>query len=242
MNAETKIELPPDVQLIAALADALPELGTVAKTKDNPHFKSKYADLAAVIGALQPLAKHGLWFQQIPVDCDGGVAFETFYIHNSGARMSAGVTTIPVDRSNAQGYGSAQTYCRRYALQAAFGLAADDDDGNAAADAAPAEAPKPKRENWGGRYPNKTSLKQAMHRHHAEIERIGLHGVMDDLDAYLTSPEYQDYITQASEHAPAYLDGKLPDSAPPEFIQTFTLEQKARDMIALRGNNAMEEV
>ena len=51
--------------------------------------------------------------------------------------MSAGITHVPVQKSDAQGYGSAQTYCRRYALMAAFGLAADDDDGNAAAKASP---------------------------------------------------------------------------------------------------------
>lgn len=145
MNAQTKIELPADAQLRAALAKALPELGSVHKNKNNPAFKSSYADLAAVIGALEPLAKHGLWFRQVPVECDNGIALETFYIHESGAEMTAGVTRIPVDRGNAQGYGSAQTYCRRYALQTAFGLAADDDDGNAAAKAPPKAEYKPER-------------------------------------------------------------------------------------------------
>lgn len=90
--------------------------------------------------------------------------------------------------------------------------------------------------NWGGRYPTKTALKQAMHVHHAELERIGIEGVMDDLTDYLTSPEYADFIATAQEHAPYYLDGERHPDAPPEFIQTFTLEQKARDLIALRGN------
>lgn len=137
MNAQTKIEVPPDAQLRAALAAAMPELGTVSKNKDNPHFKSRYADLAAVIQSLEPLKAHGLWFRQVPVEAETGVAFETFYLHTSGAELSAGVMHMPVDRGNAQGIGSAQTYCRRYALQAAFGLAADDDDGNAAAAAPP---------------------------------------------------------------------------------------------------------
>lgn len=104
------------------------------------------------------------------------------------------------------------------------------------------EAPEtpPKRENWGGRYPTKTALKKAMHTHHAELERLGIEGAMDDLEDYLQSPEYQDFIAQASEHAPYYLEGDLPDSAPPEFLQTFKLEAKARDMIVLRGNMAGE--
>tara|TARA_R110000868_G_C10835031_1_gene759657 strand:+ start:25 stop:888 length:864 start_codon:yes stop_codon:yes gene_type:complete len=97
--------------------------------------------------------------------------------------------------------------------------------------------PEPKKaKNWGGRYPTMTALKQAMHTHHAELERMGIESVMDDLDGYLTSPEYLDYIAAASEHAPYYLEGERHPNSPPEFIQTFTLEQKARDMIALRGN------
>jgi len=94
----------------------------------------------------------------------------------------------------------------------------------------------PKRENWGGRYPTGTALKRAMHVHHAELERLAIEGCMDDLDAYLQSPEYLDYVAIATEHRPFYLEGPLPEGTPPEFVQAFRLEQKARDMIALRGN------
>lgn len=100
--------------------------------------------------------------------------------------------------------------------------------------ASPAEPAK--RTNWGGRYPNKTKLREARVTHHAELERLALEGVMDDLDNYQTSPEYQDYVKLAGEHFPSWLDGELPEEAPPEYIQTFALEQKCRDMIALRGN------
>ena len=100
-------------------------------------------------------------------------------------------------------------------------------------------SPAPK--NWGGRYPTKTALKKAMHEHHAELDRLRLHGALSDLEGYMTSPEYQDYIAVAGIHAPAYLEGPLPESAPPEFVQTFALEQLAKDAIALRGNQALEE-
>lgn len=102
--------------------------------------------------------------------------------------------------------------------------------------------PSAKPKNWGGRYPTATALKNAMHEHHAELRRLGDEGSQDDLDAYLASPEYGDYIAQASEHRPFYLEGDLPDSAPPEFTQTFALEQRARDMIALRGGRAAEPI
>lgn len=106
----------------------------------------------------------------------------------------------------------------------------------------PAVAEEKPPRNWGGRYPTKTALKRGMHVHHAELERLGVEASMDDLDDYLSSPEYQDFIKQAGEHAPFYLEGERHPDQPPEFVQTFTLEQKARDMIALRGNVAAEPV
>jgi hypothetical protein len=94
--------------------------------------------------------------------------------------------------------------------------------------------------NWGGRYPTKTALRKARTTHHAELERIGVEGTFDDLDEYLTSPEYVDYIKIAGEHFPLWLEGAIPpelqEQMPPEYVQTFKLEQKARDMIAVRGN------
>ena len=91
-------------------------------------------------------------------------------------------------------------------------------------------------ENWGGRYPTKMALKKAMHVHHAELERLAEEGSRDDFDGYLSSPEYQDFITQAGEHAPYYLEGDRHPDAPEEFVQTFTLERRASDRIAMRND------
>lgn len=130
MNAQSKIE---PVSLPALLAQVLPTLGAVYKNKKNPAFKSSYADLSAVLEAIAPIAEHGLWFRQVPVQIDGGIGIETFYVHESGAELSAGITPVPVNKNDAQGLGSAMTYGRRYGLMTAFGLSSEDDDGNAAA-------------------------------------------------------------------------------------------------------------
>ena len=131
--------------IIAALAKALPEVGAAIKDANNPHFKSKYADLGSVIDAIRPVVAHGIWFRQKTVPTAGHTAaVETFYVHTSGQELSAGITDAPVTKNDAQGYGSALTYCRRYGLMAAFGIAPEDDDGNAASKAAPAKAkPEP---------------------------------------------------------------------------------------------------
>lgn len=131
MNAQTKIEADPVSRLEAALAAVLPTLEGAKKNSNNPHFKSKYADLGSVIDAIRPAADHGIWFRQVLHEGERGVTIETLYT-GFGATISAGTLFMPADKTNAQGYGSALTYARRYALQTAFGLSAEDDDGNAA--------------------------------------------------------------------------------------------------------------
>jgi hypothetical protein len=120
-------------QLFAAMAKAFPLIESATKDKINPHFKSKYADIASVVDAIKPaLIKHGLFFAQITHDTDGGVCVETIVCHESGESMGFGKLSVPASKQDAQGFGSALTYARRYSLMSAFGVAAEDDDGNAA--------------------------------------------------------------------------------------------------------------
>lgn len=124
-----------DDKICAAYVAAFAELEAATKTANNPHFKSKYADLPAVIDAIKPhLSKHGLAFMQMPKPSEGGVAIETILIHSSGERLSMGVLFVPANKHDAHGYGSALSYARRYGLLCCFGLsqALEDDDGNAA--------------------------------------------------------------------------------------------------------------
>lgn len=130
--------------LFKAMAHAFPDIESATKDKTNPAFRSKYADLAAVVEAIKPaLVKHGLFFAQRTHEQPGGVCVETIVCHESGEQMSFGKLFVPATKQDAQGYGSALTYARRYSLMAAFGVPAEDDDGNAAAKAKQAEAAKP---------------------------------------------------------------------------------------------------
>lgn len=118
--------------LAAALAKAQGEMENAGKNSVNPHFRSKYADLAEIINTVRPvLAKHGLSITQFP-SYDGTLAHvETVIAHESGEWMS-GVTSSPVQKADPQGIGSATTYLRRYSLAAVCNLAQEDDDANAA--------------------------------------------------------------------------------------------------------------
>lgn len=120
-------------ELAAALHKAQKNIKAALKDSTNPHFKSKYADLSSVIEAVkQPLLDAGLVFTQGVHDAEGGVAIETMLLHTSGEWLSS-TLRIPASKQDAQGFGSAITYGRRYGLQALCGVPAEDDDGNAAA-------------------------------------------------------------------------------------------------------------
>ncbi len=131
--------------IATALASAQINMGKALKQANNPHFRSKYADLGSVMDACLPaLNEHGIAVIQPTGEDDTGRFVETIMIHGeSGEQLSCRVPLI-VSKNDMQGYGSAVTYARRYGLMAMAGIAPEDDDGNAAAKAAPKqEPPKP---------------------------------------------------------------------------------------------------
>lgn len=130
MNAPKKVEAE---SLAQAMAAAFAEIEGATKAANNPHFKTKYADLTSVIEAIKPaLVNHNLFFTQNPRPHERGVEIETILHHAGGETFSLGSLFVPADKNNAQGFGSALTYARRYALVTAFGVPVEDDDGNAA--------------------------------------------------------------------------------------------------------------
>ena len=132
MNTSSSIK-----ELALALHKAQKNIKAALKDSTNPHFRSKYADLSSVIDAVkQPLLDQGIVFLQGVSGVENGVAVETMLLHVSGEWMSS-TLEIPASKHDAQGYGSACTYGRRYGLQSMCGVPAEDDDGNAATASAP---------------------------------------------------------------------------------------------------------
>lgn len=123
-------------ELAAALAKAQGEMKNAVLNKVNPHFKNRYADLAAIRDAvIPPLTKHGIAVVQA-LDASSVL---TRLVHTSGQWIES-VCPIP-NGGDMQKMGSAITYARRYSLSAICGIAADeDDDANAAS--TPASGPK----------------------------------------------------------------------------------------------------
>ena len=107
------------------LHEAKLEIGKVAKNAKNPHFKNTYADLNALIEAVEPiLLEKGLVLLQ-PIK-EGKVFTVITDITNSYSVES--YIDLPINL-NPQQLGSAVTYFRRYTLQSLLSLQAVDDDG-----------------------------------------------------------------------------------------------------------------
>ena len=116
------------MKIYAKLHEAKKEIGVVKKNAKNPHFKNTYADLNALIDAVEPiLLEKGLIMLQ-PIK-DGKVYtqiidIDTFESVESCIDLSPNLT--------AQALGSQITYYRRYTLQSLMSLQSDDDDGQKA--------------------------------------------------------------------------------------------------------------
>ena len=123
--------------IAAALAAAQAQMGKALKSANNPHFKSKYADLSSVVDATMPaLNANGIAVIQPMQESETGRVVMTKFIHTSGEVLECAIPLI-VAKNDMQGLGSAITYARRYGLMSLAGIAPEDDDGNAAAKAAP---------------------------------------------------------------------------------------------------------
>lgn len=175
--------------LSAALAKAQGEMKNAPLNKTNPHFKSRYADLAAIRDATIPaLSKNGLAIIQFTtLDDDGRMKLHTRLSHSSGEWVES-VYPLPVDKP--QVMGSAITYGKRYSWSAMCGISADeDDDGNAAQ-----EAPAPKQQARATA--QRGASKSAEERHPA---REG-HSVADDMVKAINAAESVARINSITGH------------------------------------------
>ncbi len=133
--------------IATALVKAQKAFGPALKSSTNPHFKSRYADLAACVEAvIDALNENGIALLQHSHECADGIIIETIFLHESGEMISGGKLHVPATKQDAQGYGSAMTYARRYSLQAACGIAPEDDDGNQASRPAKPKSTRTKAE------------------------------------------------------------------------------------------------
>jgi hypothetical protein len=129
--------------LFAALALAQAEVENATKGSVNPHFKSRYADLAEVLNTVRPtFAKHGLAIIQSTGYSEGVVSVTTAIVHKEGGYVTSVASCTPA-KTDAMGIGASTTYLRRYSAAAMAGISQEDDDGVSAMhnNPAPTKAP-----------------------------------------------------------------------------------------------------
>lgn len=125
------------MKIYGKLLEAKKQIGKVSKNSKNPHFKNTYADINALIEAVEPiLLECGLVLLQ-PIE-NGKVITKVIDIDTGESIEST--MELPT-LSNPQQMGSAITYYRRYTLQSLLSLQAEDDDGNKASQPQPKVKP-----------------------------------------------------------------------------------------------------
>lgn len=127
-----------------ALGAAQAGMGKVVKGATNPAFKSKYADLADVVSVAMPaLTEQGIAMFHMMVRDEYGAVMRTMLVHGASETSISCDVPLIINKQDMQGMKSATTYAKRIGLESLTGIAPEDDDGNAAAKAAPkAEASK----------------------------------------------------------------------------------------------------
>jgi hypothetical protein len=122
-------------ELFTSLAKAQSEMKTAGLDSENPYFKSRYADLAAVVAASRPsLTKNGLSvIQQVVTDDNGATFLHTILGHSSGQWIETIMRVLP-PKNDIQTFGSLLSYLRRYSYSALVSVvcADEDDDGERA--------------------------------------------------------------------------------------------------------------
>ena len=133
-------------EIAKALNEVRKNIKQPEKSANNPFFKSKYVMLEGVVDAIDKALPKGFTYTQ-EVTSDGNqISVSTILLHESGQYIQFDPLNVPVTKNDAQAFGSAETYARRYTLSAVFGVTSDvDDDGNSASKSAPHEAPHKRR-------------------------------------------------------------------------------------------------
>jgi hypothetical protein len=136
-----------DTNAISALIKAQSDFKVIGFDRLNPHFKSKFASLTAIMEHIGPiLSKNGLGISHHIITEAGSLSLRTRLLHSGGTTLETEVPLL-MAKNDMQSLGSSVTYAKRYAISALLNLVTDeDDDGNEATKQAPPtakqEAPK----------------------------------------------------------------------------------------------------
>jgi hypothetical protein len=147
-----------------ALCKARTAMGAVVKSKANPAFRSKYADLADVLDEItEPLHANGISLFMPLINSEDssrvGVIIQMIYV--TGESYETPAFFIPIVKADAQGYIAASTYARRCFATSYFCLPTEDDDGNEASGQNRPAAPNRPSQSYASAAPAKPAPQPA---------------------------------------------------------------------------------
>ena len=214
--------------LDTALAAAQGEMPNAVFNRINPHFKSRYADLAAIREATtKTRSKHGLAIlHQTKVLENGTMMVVGILTH--GASKQQRESEWLIESSTPQGRGSDLTYGRRYTWCCLTGVVADDDDdANAAEDAAKDTAtPQLSKARSRTRYEALTKEMGAITNKNA----LTAWGLENTDRIYSMNDEYQRYFRgNYKDRLTAIAEGVTEDGS--EVVQDSEFKQKLRESL-----------
>ncbi|NLR30250.1 ERF family protein [Levilactobacillus tujiorum] len=124
--------------LATSMAQFRKNLLKAQPSKDGKSHYGNYVTLEDLTAAVDGALPESLGYTQEATSDPNGVSITTMLFDASGEYIIYNPLSMPVQRKDAQAFGSAETYARRYSLSAAFGVSASkDDDGQQATKAAP---------------------------------------------------------------------------------------------------------
>lgn len=120
------------MNLSQKLLEIQKEIKPIEKDSVNPHFKNSYFDINTLLAKVKPiLNKHGVVLSQPLGNLEGRITLQTS-LHDTESKETVTHITFLPECADAQKYGSAISYFRRYSLVSLLALEGEDDDGNTA--------------------------------------------------------------------------------------------------------------
>lgn len=126
VGMDAKQSLDAKLSLLKSFVQVKQALEQPSKSKDGCGYK--YADLNAVLTAIQKaIGGLDLAYIQQPVNETAKTGVENYIFNSKGAVIDFGSYLLDITKPQAQQYGSALTYCRRYSISSIFGIASEED-------------------------------------------------------------------------------------------------------------------
>ncbi len=178
--------------LVAALSKAQGAYPAIGADRENPYFKSNYADLNMIMRAVRPaLATNGLSLTQDTRFLeDGSTILHTRLYHATGQWIETRARILPT-KNTPQDYGSCLTYNKRYSAMALLGVTIDKDPSDDDAEVAMVEARGIVAKGPSNKYNPKDQSHETVTREQIEELEYELVGAPDLAEMVLDKLEIQ---------------------------------------------------